>query len=68
MKTFQAQVMVQNGNARINHTAQVTANNTFSALQMLQAQYGASNVVTQPVEVSTGGSSHDAAPWMQGFR
>jgi len=68
MKTFQAQVMVRNGNALINHTAQVTAESSFAAQQLLNGQYGANNVVTMPSEVSSNSSNYDAAPWMQGFR
>jgi len=68
MKTFEATVMVRNGNANIAHTARVTAQTSFSAREMLSAQYGANNVVTMPVEVSSSGSSYDPAPWMQGFR
>ena len=68
MKTFEAQVMVQNGNARINHTARVSAQNSFAAQQMLNAQYGANNVVSMPVEVQgSSGDDYDPAPWMKGF-
>jgi len=67
MKTWEAQVMVQNGNARINHTARVSADTVFSAQQLLSAQYGANNVMTQPTEVTSGGSDYNASPWMLGL-
>lgn len=63
MKQFQARVYVKNGTSRVPHTVQLNAETSFSAQQMLVAQYGAGNIITIPVEVK-GGSGHNPAPWM----
>lgn len=63
MKTFQARVYVKNGNARVPHTVQFTAQTSFAAQQMLVAQYGAGNVISVPTEV-TGATGSNKSPWM----
>jgi len=65
MKTFEATVMVRNGNSNIAHTVRITADNNFAARELFSAQYGASNVVSMPVEVKSFGGSYDPAPWMR---
>ena len=67
MKTFEATVYVKNGSTRIPHTTQVQAESSFSARELLDAQYGSENVVSIPTEVSTSSSSHNSAPWMKDF-
>ena len=64
MKTFEAKVYVRNGNSRIPHTVRFQAESSFAAQQMLSAQYGANNVISVPVEVNSGGSNYNPAPWM----
>lgn len=63
MKTFTAKVYVRNGSTRIPHTVQFNAESSFSAQQMLRAQYGANNVISVPVEINSGGGG--SAPWMK---
>ena len=65
MKTFTAKVYVRNGSTRIPHTVQLNAESSFSAQQMLAAQYGANNVISIPTEVT--GGSNNSAPWMKDF-
>ena len=63
MKTFQAKVYVKNGYSRVPHTVQFNAETPFAAQQMLVAQYGASNVISVPVEVK-GSAANNPAHWM----
>jgi hypothetical protein len=64
MKTWEAKVYVRNGNSRIPHTVRFQADSSFAAQQMLSAQYGMNNVISIPVEVRSGGSNYNPAPWM----
>ena len=65
MKTYEATVMVQNGSSKIAHTVRVSSTSTFSAQQLLQAQYGSENLVSTPISVtSSPASTFDASPWM----
>jgi len=66
MKTWEVNVLIKNGNAKIPHTVHIIAQNSFAAKQQASAQYGSSNVVSIPVEVRTG-SNYDPAPWMKNF-
>ena len=66
MRNFEAKVYVRQGNARIAHTVRLQAESSFSAQQMVSAQYGSANVITVPYEVS-GGSTYNPAPWMDKF-
>ncbi len=63
MKTFQAKVYVRNGTSRVPHVVQFNAESSFAAHEMLKAQYGASNVISVPVEIKPG-SSYNPSPWM----
>ena len=53
VNTYQARVQVPGaaGHWKMVVTVQVTAQNTISARAMIDAQYGASNVVSMPVLV-----------------
>ena len=64
MKTFTAKVYVRNGSTRTPHTIQFNAETSFSAQQMLSAQYGANNIISVPTEVTGYSSSGNNAPWM----
>jgi len=57
-------VYVRNGNARVPHTVQFNAQSSFSAQQMLTAQYGPENVISVPTEVTSHATSGGSAPWM----
>jgi len=63
MKTFTARVYVRNGVTRVPHTVQFNATSSFAAQQMLVAQYGQSNVISVPTEV-TSSSATSKSPWM----
>jgi len=67
MQTYEAKVMVRNGNANIAHTVRIQAASPFGAQQLLTAQYGAGNVVTTPTAVSGGTDGYNPAPWIKGF-
>jgi len=66
LKSYEAKVYVRQGVARIPHTVQVAAESTFSAQQMLIAQFGSGNIITVPHEIS-GSSTYNPAPWMDKF-
>lgn len=66
MKNFEGKVYVNQGNARVPHTVRLQAESSFAAQQMLKAQYGSSNVIMIPYEVS-GGSNYNPAPWMERY-
>ncbi len=64
MKKFEVMVYVQNGNTRVPHVTHVQAESSFSAREMLSAQYGRENVISVPTEVKNNSSGHNSAPWM----
>jgi hypothetical protein len=64
MKTFSARVYVRNGNAKVPHTVQFNAQSSFAAQQMLTAQYGANNVISVPIEITSHATTGSKSPWM----